>query len=241
MLRIFTLLIIAGPLLAGCKYKSDASRGIGNGGKQARSCSSKSGCKADGSSRRPDSGSKPGDGGGTEPGDGDGGKNPDDGNGGNCRQERFCDRNGCENRPICSSMVFNVEAKEQWGKEFGLSASAVKKLDQVLATSRTGDSSALQEIGLTERDVRKMVRFEMPTDAAIKEVAKSFGITTAQSRAFLSFMIGTVHKQAKNIQSPLWKNCLASGHWVTPENNTCKKTYWKGCSPETGATMCVSY
>lgn len=232
MLRVLVA-VLSVSFLVGCfgrNSSSDFSRGIGNGGGHARDCyknGSRTTCGGGGEDHGRD------DNGGGWPGDGGGN------GGGNCRQQKFCDQFKCEDRTVCDPLVMTT-TKRPWGEEFGLSQEAVQKLDHVLAVSRTGDPSALLSIGLSEQDAKRMMHFQLPTDTGIRNVAQAFGITSNQSRELFAFMISAVRMQAQDISSPLWRQCMSTGHWVTLENNNCRKTFWKGCSPETGATMCLA-
>ncbi|MGE0633692.1 MAG: hypothetical protein AB7O96_14860 [Pseudobdellovibrionaceae bacterium] len=183
---------------------------------------------------------------------GHGGKEVRDG----CKPQRFCDRNGCENRPVCDGVGdgngggagFNIVSSEvdiqgertlAWQEEFGISPESQKVLDRALAVAYSGSFEGLAQLGLNEKDIRKIAEFEAPTERGIVAVSRNLKMSPAKTKEMLKFMIGTVEAQASDVNSGLWKKCISSRHWLTPENNNCKKTYWNGCSPKTGASMCI--
>lgn len=177
-----------------------------------------------------------------EPGVGHGGEQGRD-----CHQERYCDRYGCVDRTICTGPYANNDQRadqqakndQAWMKQYGMSAASLKTLDQAFVTCKEGSYEGLENLGLTEKDANRIVRFQMPTNEGITNLSANLKITPQQGQKMVAFLIQTASAQAKDVNSNLWQVCMANGYWQTPENNNCQKTYWNGCSPETGATMCI--
>lgn len=166
----------------------------------------------------------------------------------NCYPQRVCDNWGCHTRRVCRGgwNVASVDAATEvqkntqaWHEEFGISADAQKVLDNAFLLALTDNSAGLQDLGLTEKDAGRLTHFKMPTDESIQKLSARLDMSPTQGRKMIDFMLTSTKEQAQDINSGLWQECMDSGKWQTPENNACEKTFWKGCSPETGATMCI--
>ncbi len=170
----------------------------------------------------------------------------------NCYPQRFCDRYGCHTRRVCrgggwnhnniATADANIEAQKNtqaWLEEFGISPQAQKVLDKAFLMALADNSDGLANLGLNESDIKRIADFKMPTNNGIAKMSSRLDITRDQGAKMVDFMITTAQEQAEDINSGLWQDCMDSGKWQTPQNNNCQKTYWNGCSPETGATMCI--
>ena len=73
----------------------------------------------------------------------------------------------------------------------------------------------------------------------MQNMASTLGISVTNAQNIMSAFISELRAQMRDINSPAWKACMQGGKWRTPQNMYCKKTYWNGCTPETGATKCV--
>jgi len=123
--------------------------------------------------------------------------------------------------------------------QFGLEMESAAILISAIEMSLDGDITALEEIGFSEKDQKRMSKFKLPKAESIQRIAYSLNQEPVQTKAMLKSLIDESKVQAKDINSYLWQSCMAEGAWKTPQNMYCKNTAWKGCAPFSGATTCV--
>lgn len=126
-----------------------------------------------------------------------------------------------------------------WAARFDLSVTDATKLITALDQSRSGDINALIQLGLTERDLNAMSRFQLPDQTALHNLSLNLNQNPESTKEMLSTLIETAKTDLQNVNGRIWGDCQASGVWKTPQYNRCSDLKTSGCSPETGATMCV--
>lgn len=158
----------------------------------------------------------------------------------------YCDAWGCYPSAYCrrwapqdSTNEVATSSHKSWTDALGLKPAAVKRIDRAIDLGLKNNPQGYFQLGLSQKDMERLGRGELPTSQGLTKVARELSITPAKSRELFLFLMDGVRQQAKDEGSRLWKACLDSGQWQTPENNNCSKTYWNGCSPKTGASMCV--
>lgn len=99
--------------------------------------------------------------------------------------------------------------------------------------------AAFEAIGLNEKAIKSISNRSLPKTETIKAVALKLDMSEAQARDLMKEVVADFDAEASDVQSAYWQSCMAKGKWKTPQNMYCKKTFWNGCSPETGATLCM--
>ncbi|WII72197.1 hypothetical protein QJS83_17175 [Bdellovibrio sp. 22V] len=127
----------------------------------------------------------------------------------------------------------------EFAQRHQISLAAAEQIDAAFAAVPNEGLKAFAQVGLSERDLKDISKRSLPEPASIAKVATKLDMSQAQARDLLKEIIADFDVQASDVQSPYWKACMAKGKWKTPSNRYCKKTFWPGCSPETGATRCI--
>lgn len=128
----------------------------------------------------------------------------------------------------------NLETK------YNLSNSAAEKLAAALILSEDGDKTGLLNLGLREKDLYLISKLDMPTNSSINNVAYTLNESPDKVHSIFESVISELRNQAVDVDSAMWQSCVSSGMWKTPENSRCSDLRWNGCSPDTGATLCVA-
>jgi hypothetical protein len=85
-----------------------------------------------------------------------------------------------------------------------------------------------------------IAQYQMPSRNAIDQMAKALGEDSSKIEKIAQSFVTDVQAQVSDVTSEYWQSCMSSGHWKTPQNSYCAKTFWSGCSPTSGATACES-
>lgn len=144
---------------------------------------------------------------------------------------------------LASSEVFDTTVASnsevvEFANKHGISTQAAAKIQTAFANVESQGIKSFEAIGLKKSDLKDIAKREMPDADALKAVAGKLDLSQAQARDLIKVMIKDFDAQASNVESPYWQSCMAEGKWRTPQNLYCKSTSWKGCAPETGASLC---
>ncbi len=147
-------------------------------------------------------------------------------------------RNTVAAQPKSSTAVSDTVASV--AKTQNVSFTAAEKLMSTVTAVQAGDISTLSEVGLTTADFRLISRGFLPEQATIDRVSMALDLSVNETRSLLKRVIAGVDAQRKDSQSAYWQSCLSKSSWRTDGNGYCSQAWWPGCSPETGATLCLS-
>ncbi|HRK07157.1 MAG TPA: hypothetical protein PLZ57_05265 [Pseudobdellovibrionaceae bacterium] len=124
--------------------------------------------------------------------------------------------------------------------KYNLPLESAERLTKALQAAHAGQADALTSLGLSQDDMTSMAKFQLPSSEGIEKMATSLALSRSATQDLIQSLMNDARSQFANVDSPAWKACTSAGKWRTPENGgTCKETYWSGCSPETGASLCV--
>ncbi len=151
---------------------------------------------------------------------------------------RECGRHRCYNANFEIDVAQSPEVAE-FAQRHQISLAAAEQVQEAFSLVATEGLSAFARIGLTDKDIMSISRRSMPKSSSIAAMAGKLDISEAQARDLLQRAIADFDAQASDVESPYWQSCMAKGKWKTPENASCSKTFWNGCSPETGASLCI--
>lgn len=126
-----------------------------------------------------------------------------------------------------------------FAQRHNISMTAANKIERSFKNVNSQGFKSFHSVGLGEVDVKRIMQRRMPETQSLARMAKSLDMSEAQARDLVKYMIMDFDVQAKDIKSAYWQSCMAKGKWRTPQNMICTKTYSKGCTPETGATLCL--
>jgi len=96
-----------------------------------------------------------------------------------------------------------------------------------LEAAQEGDASNLFDLGVTEDDLLALSNKRLPGSDSVARIAANLDQDAADTRTMFKALIQGAEVQYKNINSYVWKSCMADGHWKTPENSICKNVAWK--------------
>lgn len=151
---------------------------------------------------------------------------------------RKCGRHRCYNANLEIDLAKNSEVAE-FAQRHQISLGAAEQVQGAFAAVPTEGLGAFARIGLSDKDIVSISRRSMPQSSSIAALAGKLDISEAQARDLLKGVVADFDAQASDIESPYWQSCMEKGKWKTPENSSCSKSSWTGCSPETGATLCI--
>lgn len=124
---------------------------------------------------------------------------------------------------------------EELARDFGI---RVESAQMILNLAHNGDEQQINKSGVDYSDLLALSQLQVPSRDGIERVAKSLNEDPAHIEKLAQSFVTDVSAQMSDVNSEYWQGCMASGHWMTPQNARCSKTYWNGCTPETGATSC---
>lgn len=151
---------------------------------------------------------------------------------------RECGRYRCYDAQVNLNLGTDPSVVE-FAQAHKISLAAAEQVKAAFDGVNTKGLNSFATIGLNEKDIRAISNRRLPATESIAAMSVKLDMSQAQARDLLKEVIEDFDAQASNIQSTYWKSCMAKGKWKTPQNGYCTKTYWKGCAPETGATLCI--
>ncbi|MDX9731566.1 MAG: hypothetical protein RBT63_07330 [Bdellovibrionales bacterium] len=137
--------------------------------------------------------------------------------------------------PQTDLAVQNIAAK------YSLPLESAERFTAVLQDAAAGQVGALDSLGLSELELKRVARYKMPSDVALDQVGVTLALSREMARDLVQQLLNETRIQMADVNSAAWTACQSTGKWKTDANGgTCKSLSWSGCSPETGATMCAS-
>lgn len=113
-------------------------------------------------------------------------------------------------------------------------------IDRAMHMIASIDKHGARRAGLKSEDIGSVLNNKPFTDARLEEFARFHGVSKHVAADKVEKIVSAFNEQRQRTDSVYWQTCIQSGKWATLENHSCEKTFWKGCSPETGATMCFT-
>lgn len=130
-------------------------------------------------------------------------------------------------------------AVQTMAEKYDLTVDAAGMLTDAFVAAQDGDLQPVRALGLSDADFESLAKMQMISNAGVNSLSAKLEMSTDATRTFVQKLIADVKTQAKDSSSPYWQSCLQAKSWKTPENLSCEKSWWPGCSPETGASLCV--
>lgn len=125
--------------------------------------------------------------------------------------------------------------------KYSLPLESAERFTTILQEAAAGEKSAFASIGLSNDELTRVARYEMPSQTALDKIATSLAMSRGMAQGLVQQLMNETRTQMADISSPAWTACQSTGKWKTDANGgTCKSTSWAGCSPATGASMCAS-
>lgn len=131
--------------------------------------------------------------------------------------------------------TMGVSSAEELAQQFGI---RVESAQMIMDFAHSGNEQQFQKLGVESSDLAALTQLQMPSQAGIERVAKALNEQPSQLEKLAQSFVTDVRAQMSDVNSEYWQECVSSGHWTTPQNARCSKTYWEGCTPDTGATSC---
>lgn len=151
---------------------------------------------------------------------------------------RECGRHRCYSTNFEIDTPANPQVAE-FAQKHQITLDAATQIQAAFDGAKVEGLGSFAKIGLSEKDIRVISNRSMPRDESVAAMAVKLDMSQAQARDLLKRLIADFDAQASDIESPYWQSCMAKGKWKTPQNGSCSTTSWNGCSPETGATLCL--
>lgn len=124
--------------------------------------------------------------------------------------------------------------------KYGISFEGASRLTGAFHAARKGDLAPVKALGLSEGDLKAVASLRMVSEASLQALASNLQVSAETAKSFVEKLIADVKAQAADIKSDYWQACTAGKKWKTPQNLRCEQTFWPGCSPQSGATLCVA-
>jgi hypothetical protein len=131
--------------------------------------------------------------------------------------------------------VLSTDSAVELAREFGI---RVESAQTILNIAHNANEEQITKLGIESSDLMALVQLQMPSRESLQKVAKALNEEPAKIENIAQSFVTDVRAQVSDGKSEYWRDCIRSGHWVTPQNTRCSKTFWDGCTPETGATSC---
>lgn len=132
-------------------------------------------------------------------------------------------------------VVSKIEREKYIAAKYSLPLESAEKLNALVS-----QSDYMASLGFSDDDVDRIVGFQMPSHDAIEKVGRALALSNSAAADFLGALISESRTQFSDVESPVWQRCVSSGRWETNANGgVCKSVDWKGCSPQTGASVCA--
>lgn len=139
-----------------------------------------------------------------------------------------------------NSPLYQDVAVSQLAEKYALPVESAARLNDLLQQAAKGEASAMEALGLQGDDLKRVARYQLPSKEALEKVAAVLAISRSMAEDLVNKIMNETKLQMADVTSPTWTACMKSGKWKTDANGgTCKSTSWMGCSPETGASVCV--
>lgn len=113
-------------------------------------------------------------------------------------------------------------------------------IDRAMGMMVNGDTFTAWRLGLTNQDVETVLKGTKPTSERIQDLAEANGVDKGEMESIIEKFTQAFEEQRRRSDSVYWQTCIQSGKWSTPQNSSCEKAFWPGCSPETGADLCLT-
>ena len=123
---------------------------------------------------------------------------------------------------------------------FKMSFDSAEKLSQSVEALRQGDKAQMLNLGLSDQDLWSVAQGQKLNDDTALKVAQNLNLSMDSVQSLVAQVGSEARVQMSDFNSSYWSDCRASGKWATPENPSCEKAFWKGCSPATGASLCLA-
>lgn len=125
-----------------------------------------------------------------------------------------------------------------FSQKYHISTTAAAKIQNAFANGQKEGTKAFAAIGLTQNDLRTIASRSLPGNDSIAAMAQTLDLPESKAKVLLQDLIQEFSAQAADVNSNYWQSCKAKGSWKTPQNASCQKESWEGCSPATGASLC---
>jgi hypothetical protein len=84
-----------------------------------------------------------------------------------------------------------------FARTFSLSMKSASLFLSSMKRAKAGDPQAVQKLGLTKQDIKGLRRFQLPSEATIRMVAKNIQADVGTTRDMLSALIQKASEQSK--------------------------------------------
>lgn len=112
--------------------------------------------------------------------------------------------------------------------------------DRVARAIANADINLAKAAGIRGPDFEKIAKGQELSSDVIDRIATRLNEKPETVAAVTRDLAASMDAQRKDVNSVYWQTCVQSGSWVTDRNIVCNETYWLGCSPATGASMCLT-
>ena len=90
---------------------------------------------------------------------------------------------------LAEKPVSELVTTESWASAFAMSDAAAKEMIESLDKAKTGDLSAITDLGLSREDSQKLAQLQMPSTQGINGLAKHLNQSPTSTRAMIYKMI----------------------------------------------------
>jgi hypothetical protein len=113
-------------------------------------------------------------------------------------------------------------------------------IDKVMAAAANADFHYIFTFGLQRQDLMDLSENRTLSSRTVQRMANILDESPELVKKVTSDLAQAFQSQKVDVKSSYWQTCMSSGNWRTDKNFYCKSTSWPGCSPESGANICLS-
>lgn len=127
----------------------------------------------------------------------------------------------------------------EFAQRHKISLDAAQQIQDAFEASSTQGLDSFEQIGLDKTALTAIAQRSLPSAESMSSLAAKLDLSKSDATRLVQSLITDFEAQASNVESDYWKACMAKGTWKTPQNLSCSQTFWAGCAPATGATLCM--
>jgi len=113
-------------------------------------------------------------------------------------------------------------------------------LDRVMSAAANADLTYMNRAGLQLEDMLALADSKALSEQSTQRVARTLGESSELVERVTADISAAFQKERADLQSTYWQTCMSTERWQTDRNPYCRSTSWPGCSPEKGASLCIS-
>lgn len=154
-----------------------------------------------------------------------------------CTPTTECVSFSCDPGPALQSVLHQGETSE-----IKSSPQALDQItnDRAMSMIANGNMATAHSLGLRSDDFSPTAAGIVLSDERAQQVAQNNSSSVAAVKSKIDGLNAEFASERRQVTSVYWQTCIQSGLWSTDQSSSCSHENSPGCSPGTGATLCIS-